>query len=126
MSDFTACDSEIFEHGDSVAVLDACQHVAEEWVKLVAKESGQRVDWHYTGGRANVLYLGDHAAVVSAVGKLQPKLEGRWPYAPGQCGSCKWPKDPDPEHHRPARVLTVYGPAEFGPYRANKALTGED
>jgi hypothetical protein len=121
MSDPDACDSEIFEHGHSVAMLDACRYVAEEWVKLVAKESGQRIDWHYAGGRANVLYLGDHAAVVSAIGKLQPKLEKRWPFESGQCGSCI-----SYGHHRPARVLAVYGPAEFGPWRANKALTGEE
>lgn len=50
------CNEKIFAHGHSVATLDACRHRAESWVQQVASLSGQSVDWHYSGGIANVLY----------------------------------------------------------------------
>src|ERR1700722_3726081 len=57
------CDPQIFKDGHSIAVLDACGVRAEQWVKAVGYMSCQRVDWHYTAGRVNVLYIGDHAMV---------------------------------------------------------------
>jgi hypothetical protein len=70
------CDREVFEQGSSVAVLDARKEDAEQWVQAVALVSGQRVDWHYSGGRVNVLYLGDHSKVLAAVLYLAPCLKG--------------------------------------------------
>lgn len=40
--------------------------IFEEWVVKIRQKSGQPVDWHYSGGTAQVLYLGDHEAVVEA------------------------------------------------------------
>jgi hypothetical protein len=37
--------------------------VIEKWVLRVRKLSQQRVDWHYVGGRARILCLGDVARV---------------------------------------------------------------
>lgn len=71
------CDREVFEKGHSVAMLDAWSADAEEWVQAVARESGQRVDWHYSGGVANVLFIGDPARVLAAVRSLAPTLRGR-------------------------------------------------
>jgi hypothetical protein len=43
--------------------------------RRLPRESGQPVDWHYSGGRANVLYLGDFTKVQAAIEKLLPELE---------------------------------------------------
>jgi len=71
------CDKDIFKNGLGVCALDARPEAAEEWVQAVAKKSGQKVDWHYSGGRANVLYLGDYDKVREAVEELENKLNGR-------------------------------------------------
>lgn len=71
-----SCDPEVFNTGFGVCALDASAGAAEEWVKKVAARSGQRVDWHYSGGRANVLYIGDYTRVLAAVTELEPELRG--------------------------------------------------
>ncbi len=45
----------------------------ERWVKKVAKRSGQPVDWHWNGGRAHILALGDLERVKSAMAALMPE-----------------------------------------------------
>jgi hypothetical protein len=65
------CDAEVFQKGVSLAALDARSVHAEPWVRAVAERSGQRVDWHYSGGIAHVLVLGDHAKVLE-VAKAMP------------------------------------------------------
>lgn len=72
----TPCDQEVFKNGLGICILDAARWQAEEWVQKVARKSGQRVDWHYSGGRANVLYLGDYDRVLAAVEELRPALDG--------------------------------------------------
>ena len=74
MAEFPPCDAEIFHHGESICSFHAKAAIVEPWVKRVAAESGQRVDWHYIGGHANVLFIGDRAKVREAVEKLQPEL----------------------------------------------------
>jgi hypothetical protein len=68
------CDSEVFKNGDAICCFHARSTPTEEWVQKVAAESGQRVDWHYSGGYANVLFLGDYEKVCAAVEKLRPEL----------------------------------------------------
>ncbi len=68
------CNSDIFKNGHGICEITGWAHDIEPWVKLVAAESGQQVDWHYSGGIANVLYLGGHAKVLEAVKKLRRKL----------------------------------------------------
>jgi hypothetical protein len=71
--DPTPCEPEIFKKGQSVFVTDSISsNRMESWVKEVAKHSGQRVDWHFFGGRANVLALGDLDAVKSSIQHLMP------------------------------------------------------
>ncbi len=73
------CDSEIFEKGQPVAALDARSNAAENWVRAVASKAHARVDWHYSGGIAQVLHLGDNesrARVEAAMDELGPTLEG--------------------------------------------------
>lgn len=63
----TKCDQEVYEHGKTIAVVvDAHSEVVEAWCQRVAKDSGQKVDWHYMAGRAVVRALGDLEAVDNA------------------------------------------------------------
>ncbi|OGZ99026.1 MAG: hypothetical protein A3D57_04830 [Candidatus Sungbacteria bacterium RIFCSPHIGHO2_02_FULL_46_12] len=74
------CDSEIFEKGEVVARLEARSNATENWVKTVAWLANARVDWHYGGGIAVVLHLGDSASrtrVVAAMRQLESTLDGR-------------------------------------------------
>lgn len=74
------CDDEIFKNGETVVILDGSSNAVERWVQSVAKQANARVDWHYFGGRANVLHLGDadsRQRVLATIRELEPKLEGR-------------------------------------------------
>jgi len=73
------CNQEIFQKGQPVAALDAPSNAAENWVQAVAKKARARVDWHYSGGIAQVLHLGDdesRARVEAAMDELEPTLKG--------------------------------------------------
>ena len=76
-SDPERCNSDIYANGELVCVLDSNKSNAETWVRSVAAESGQRVDWHYYGGRVVVLVLGDYSRARCAAEKLAPTLIGR-------------------------------------------------
>jgi hypothetical protein len=106
------CDADVFKRGHAIALLDACMHRAELFRLAVAQESGQSVDWHYSGGRANMLYLGDFARVDAAVSKLAPMLETTLPREEGECSSCA-----GKPHHRAATILQRYAPEACGTYR---------
>jgi hypothetical protein len=67
------CDNEIMNDGTCVFVTHSISpNRMERWVKEVATLSGQRVDWHYCGGRACVLALGDLEKVALAMAELMP------------------------------------------------------
>lgn len=73
------CDEDIFQKGKTVAALDARSVDAEAWVQEVAKKADAKVDWHYSGGIANVLHLGDAESrerVLSAIEELRSNLKG--------------------------------------------------
>lgn len=73
------CDPDIFKNGEGVCVLDGSSNAIERWVKSVAKKADAKVDWHYSGGRANVLHLGDDASrqrVFNAIEELKEELDG--------------------------------------------------
>lgn len=70
------CDPRIFKDGQPILAIDGWAKQIEEWVIKIRKESGQLVDWHYSGGIAQILYIGDRAKVLAAVNKLAPELEG--------------------------------------------------
>lgn len=62
------CDSEVFEHGTQVFLTHTLAAAdVETWVQKIAADSGQKVDWHYAGGRANVLTTGDTKLVKQAI-----------------------------------------------------------
>jgi hypothetical protein len=95
------CNPEVFKKGQSILIADTYECGAErfeEWVKLIAKRSGQPVDWHYSGGRANMLYLGDRKKVCETIDTYR----------------C------------PAQILHYYGEGETGPYRAGVTPTPDN
>ena len=55
----TSCDQEIFQKGEPVVLLDGSSNAVETWVQEIAKNANARVDWHYSGGIAQVIHLGD-------------------------------------------------------------------
>lgn len=65
------CARDIYENGRCICAFHAGAVATEAWVKRVAAESGQRVDWHYVGGHARVLFVGDEKRVRDAVVKLR-------------------------------------------------------
>lgn len=75
MSGLPDCDGEIYRKGTTVFVLASIPAKdIEEWVRLVRTESGERVDWHFVGGRACVRTIGDIGNVRQAIRKLRPVL----------------------------------------------------
>lgn len=109
------CDPDIFKNGASICSLDACRHRAEDWVQAVARESGQRVDWHYSGGIAHVLFCGDRDAVDRAIDKLAGELSRPMARKPGECGRCEG------TIHLEARLLDRFEAGDRGLYRAGDA-----
>lgn len=67
-SELAKCKPEIYAKGHMVFMTHAIPaRQIEAWVQKVAATSGQPVDWHYAGGRACVLALGDLQAVRKAI-----------------------------------------------------------
>ena len=67
------CDPKLFSEGSVVFVTSSIGSCAiERWVKDIAEESGQPVDWSWHGGRAVILALGDLDAVCKAITKFMP------------------------------------------------------
>lgn len=65
------CDAEVYSKGTVVFMTHSIPSAEmEDWVKKVAARSGQRVDWHFCGGRAVVQALGDLNAVEAALVEL--------------------------------------------------------
>jgi hypothetical protein len=74
MSELPDCDRELWRKGEHIATIwDLEPETIEGIVKSAAKASGQRIDWHYVGGRACVRALGD---LDSARNSLQEGLKG--------------------------------------------------
>jgi hypothetical protein len=72
--DPTPCDQEVFNKGKHVFTTHTIpSNAMEGWVKQVAERSGQRVDWHFVGGRAIVKALGDIPKVEQAIQDLMPE-----------------------------------------------------
>lgn len=74
------CNPDIFKEGRGVCIVDGSSNAVERWVRSVAKKANAQVDWHYSGGRANVLHLCDDASrqrVLNAISELGGELKGR-------------------------------------------------
>lgn len=57
MSDLDQCNRDVYERGEVVGVLDIPKEEAEALCKKKSEETGDRYDWHYSGGRVIVLCL---------------------------------------------------------------------
>lgn len=69
-----ACDPEVYRKGKVVFVTHTISpNAIEGWVKQVALLSGQKVDWHFVGGRAFVRALGDIEKVMTVIEQLMPE-----------------------------------------------------
>jgi hypothetical protein len=88
------CDADVFSHGRAIFVTHTvpCAEI-ENWVRAVAKLSGQRVDWSYYGGRAVVRYLGSELAVREAIEYLLPILQDKYRAAVISFGARSDPKE---------------------------------
>ena len=56
-------------------MMEGSSNRVERWVKRVAAKAKAQVDWHYAGGRAMILHLGDAASrrrTIDAIHALQP------------------------------------------------------
>lgn len=51
----TKCDADLYEYGKTVCVLAGTSTAIEAVVVRVREQLGVPLDWHYVGGRANVL-----------------------------------------------------------------------
>jgi hypothetical protein len=74
-----SCNPDIFKNGQGICVVDGRSNAVERWVQKVAKTANAQVDWHYSGGRANVLHLGDDESrqrVLQAIKDLEGELDG--------------------------------------------------
>lgn len=73
------CDPDVYKNGTYVFLTHTIRSwMVEAWVEEVAKTSGQKVDWHFVGGRAVVKALGDLDAVYTAINKQLPLLREMW------------------------------------------------
>jgi hypothetical protein len=73
------CNRKILKKGRGVCVLDGSSNAIETWVRAVAMKADAQVDWHYSGGRANVLHLGDDESrqrVLNVIEELKDELNG--------------------------------------------------
>jgi hypothetical protein len=69
------CDHEIFEHGDQIAAIHGPRaFTIEDWIVKVREKCSQRVDWHFVGGIARIVYIGDRDKVVAAIYELADEL----------------------------------------------------
>jgi hypothetical protein len=63
------CDQEIYDRGEPVCMTHSISsNRMEAFVRSVAVSTGQRVDWHFMGGRAVVLVIGDADKVRASIG----------------------------------------------------------
>lgn len=72
--DPTPCDPEVFKSGECIFVTHTIpSNAMEGWVAKVRELSGQKVDWHFAGGRALILFIGDEQKVMDAITQLLPE-----------------------------------------------------
>ena len=82
-SDETAiadCDADIFKNGHPVVLIDGRSDAVEDWVRAVANAANAQLDWHFSGGIAQVLHLGDDESrtrVEDAIDQLTDTLKGK-------------------------------------------------
>ena len=82
------CAEDVYKNGVCVFVTDTIpSNAMERWVRKVAQESSQPVDWHFMGGRACVLTTGTVWRVVHAILKLKAEHDQLHKAARGEGGA---------------------------------------
>lgn len=74
------CDPEIFSKGEGICILDAPSWPMEHWVQRLSEKSGEKLDWHYMGGRAILMHIGtvrSHRKVQQVIREMDPDPEIR-------------------------------------------------
>ena len=74
------CNPDIFTNGTGLCIVAGSSNAIEQWVQAIARKAGAQVDWHFCGGRANVLHLGDDASLqraLEAVKEMESQLDGQ-------------------------------------------------
>ncbi|PJE74034.1 MAG: hypothetical protein COV01_02945 [Candidatus Taylorbacteria bacterium CG10_big_fil_rev_8_21_14_0_10_41_48] len=75
----TPCDQKVFDKGTCLFVSNSIpSNAMEGWVTKVKEKSGQPVDWHFAGGRARVLALGDLERVKTVMKELKSEHDDLW------------------------------------------------
>lgn len=88
-----ACNDDVYKDGEVVFVTNSIpSNAMERWVKSVAKDSKQPVDWHFMGGRAVIKALGDLNAVKASMRKLMPNHDKLFENAIGEVGRHEPPR----------------------------------
>ena len=70
------CDHEVYAHGEVIGVFDMPKDKANELVVKLSKKTGNRIDWHYVGGRVVMKMLPPKASVNSRTLKSRNQREG--------------------------------------------------
>lgn len=88
MPELTPCDPEIFANGTTIAVIvEMKPQQIENLVSKLSKQTGVRIDWHYFGGKGDILALGDEQQLRKARDAFRPyrsnfvcvvEADGRW------------------------------------------------
>jgi hypothetical protein len=82
------CDPDILKNGKPVFMTHSIpSNAMEGWVKMVAEKSGQKVDWHFVGGRAVVLTTGDVGVVAATIVTLLPEHDALYKKAMRKLGA---------------------------------------
>jgi hypothetical protein len=69
------CNHEVFTKGEPIALLSGATKDLEPFIKAIARAANAQVDWHFSGGIAQVLHLGDAQSrerVEKAIDELLP------------------------------------------------------
>lgn len=73
--EYGICDPVIYKNGQRVILLPGLGAKAcEQWLSLVRTRCSEPIDWHYAGGRNNVLTTGNRDNVLRAMRDLWMSL----------------------------------------------------
>lgn len=62
------CNKQVYKHGIHVFTLASVKpEIINNWVDKLSQESGQKVDWHFVGGRACIKCIGKIDLVIRAI-----------------------------------------------------------
>lgn len=82
------CDQDVFQYGTPIVLVDARSVQMEAWVTEIRRSfveeffafSVEKIDWHYSGGIAQLLHLGTKAGrakIVEIISRKEKVLDGR-------------------------------------------------